>query len=437
MKKFFKNIFKVENIPFLILGLVMFLIFTKIDITPGDDEWFSTIIDKTFNGSLIAYLRERYTGWTGRIIIESIMVPMFSVNIWIWRILNAIISIILAYGIYKLIPYDYIKQLTIIKKMLIKSLICIFIFFIPKEVFSTAISWITGSYNYLWPVTCLLLVILPFKNVIFREEFNKKWYFLLIFITVLGANMEQASLVMLAFAFITNIYIIIRDKKIRVDLVIFNIFIAVNTALLFLAPGNYERSNKEIVNWFAQWDMISLSTKLMMGINLFLQHIFKSNIIMTTILVVLINIAIWKKYKSILIKIIGAIPLIVTIIKFIEKQLNILNISTDSIIFKIFDVNNLNILNYDHISIFLPTSILLCIVLIIPVLFLLIFDNIEMKYLSIIFYLASICSAISISISPTIYASGARVFFVTDILIVIIITLILSKFLIKFNIGKY
>lgn len=54
--------------------------------------------------------------------------------------------------------------------------------------------------------------------------------------------MEQALLIMFVFAFITNIYIVVRDKKIRIDLVIFNIFIAINTAVLFLAPGNYERS---------------------------------------------------------------------------------------------------------------------------------------------------------------------------------------------------
>ena len=132
----------------------------------------------------------------------------------------------------------------------------------------------------------MLLTILPFKNSIFKEEFNKKWYFLLIFTAILGANMEQASLIMFVFAFITNIYIVVRDKKIRIDLVIFNIFIAINTAVLFLAPGNYERSNKEIVNWFGQWDMISLPTKLMMGLNLFLEHIFESNIIMISILVI-------------------------------------------------------------------------------------------------------------------------------------------------------
>ena len=121
MKKIFKKVFKIENIPYLILALMMFWIFTKVTITSGDDEWFSAILDKSFNESLVTYLKERYTGWTGRIVIESIMVPMFAYNIWIWRILNTIMTIILALGIYKLIPDKYTKQLTSSKKLLIKS----------------------------------------------------------------------------------------------------------------------------------------------------------------------------------------------------------------------------------------------------------------------------------------------------------------------------
>ena len=437
MKKIFKKVFKIENIPYLILALMMFWIFTKVTITSGDDEWFSAILDKSFNGSLLAYLKERYTGWTGRIVIESIMVPMFAYNIWIWRILNTIMTIILALGIYKLIPDKYTKQLTSSKRLLIKSIICISIFSLPDDVFSSAISWITGSYNYLWTMACGILSILPFKYALFNEKFDKRWYVLLVFTVILGCNMEQVSLVVLCFALITNIYVFIRDKKINVGLVIFNIFILINTAILFLAPGNYERANKEIISWFGQWDMISLPVKLMMGTNLFLEHIFDKNIILLALLVILLNIAIWKKYKSIAIRLLAFIPMGTVIIKFIEIQLNSRNINTDFFMFKLLNIQNLNILNYNEIKIFLPTSILLCIILIIPVIFILVFDKIEMKYFSIILYLAAICSALSISISPTIYASGERVFFVTDILLIISSVLLLNEVLRKWKMNIY
>ena len=437
MKKIFNKIFKLENIPYFILAVLMLLVFLKRTITPGDDEWFSAILNDAFNGNLMDYLHHRYTSWTGRIVIESIMVPMFGYNLWVWRILNTIMTVILAFGIYKLIPYKYVDKITASKRLLIKSVICISIFTIHKDVFLTAISWITGSFNYLWPVSCALLVILPFKNALFNEEFNKKWYFILIFAVILGANMEQASLVILCFALITNIYLIIRDKKIRVDLIIFNIFIAVNTAILFLAPGNYARSLSETINWFGQWDMISLPTKVMMGTNLFLEHMFRNEIILITVLVGLINIVIWQKYKDILIRTLAAIPMIVVIIKIVERIFEVFNINTNLFIFKLFNVQNLNVLNFDDVKIFLPTSILLCTLLIIPVVFLLIFDKVEMKYLSVILYLAGICSALSISISPTIYASGARVFFVTDILIIIISALILNECLRKWRINIY
>lgn len=437
MKKIFKKVIKIENIPYLILALMMLWIFKKVTITSGDDEWFSAILDNNFNGSLLAYLKERYTGWTGRIVIESIMVPMFAYNLWIWRILNTIMSVILAVGIYKLIPNTYIKQLTISKKLLIKSIICISIFSLPNEVFSSAISWITGSYNYLWPMACGILSILPFKYALFNEEFDKRWYMLLVFTVILGCNMEQVSLVVLCFALITNIYIFIRNKNINLSLVIFNIFILINTAILFLAPGNYERANKEIVSWFGQWDMISLPVKLMMGINLFLEHIFDKNIILIALLVILLNIVIWKKYNNVAIRLLSFIPMGTITIKFIETQLSSHNINTDFLMFRLLNIQNLNILNYNEIKIFLPTSILLCVILIIPVIFILVFDKVEMKYFSIILYLAAICSALSISISPTIYASGARVFFVTDILLIISSVLLSNEVLRKWKINIY
>lgn len=437
MKKIFNKVFNRENIPYIILAVMMLFVFSNIVITTGDDEWFSTILDKRFNGDLISYLKERYMEWTGRVVIEAIMVTMFKYNIWIWRVFNTIVTVILVLGIYKLIPYKYTEKLSVNKRLLLKSVICISIFSIPKPVFSSAISWITGSYNYLLPLALGLFIIIPFKNSLFNEKINKKWYIVLGFITVLAANMEQVSLVILFFALLTNVYIYIRDKKVRIDLIIFNIFISINTFILFLAPGNYERSNKEIVTWFGQWDMISLPTKIMMGINLFLEHIFESNIMLILALVSLTNILVWKKHKSKVIKGISAIPMIVIAIKILELKLNNFNINTDLLIFKMFNIQNLNILNYDEITIFLPTAILLSTILIIPVIFLFIFDDAEMKYLSVILYLASICSAISISVSPTIYASGARIFFVTDILIIIITTLILSEFLIKWKFNIY
>ncbi|WP_297995541.1 DUF6056 family protein [uncultured Clostridium sp.] len=432
-----KKIFTFENIPFFILMLLMLVIFSTRTITPGDDEWFSAILNDAFNGNLNDYLIHRYTNWTGRIVIEFIMVPMFGYNLWFWRFLNTIMSFVLAYGVYKLIPYKYLNKITKNKRILIKSIICISIFSINKDVFLTAISWITGSFNYLWPVACSLLVILPFKNALLNEKFNKKYYIILIFAAILGGNMEQASLVMLCFGLATNIYVFIRDKKIKLDLIIFNLFILINTAILFLAPGNYARSASEKLTWFGEWDMISFTTKLMMGTNLLLNQLFNKEVMLMLLLIFLINIVVWKKYKNILFKALSAIPMIIIIIKLIEKVCYIFNFNINLFLFNLLNVQNLNILNFNNIKIFLPTSILLCALLIVPILFLFVFDTLEMRYLSIILYVAAICSALSISVSPTIYVSGARVFFVADILLIVIITLILSEFFKRWNVNIY
>lgn len=51
------------------------------------------------------------------------------------------------------------------------------------------------------------------------------------------------------------------------------------------------------------------------------------------------------------------------------------------------------------------------------------FDKIKEGYIIFILYMAALAATISIGMSPTMYISGARVFMVTDILFIIIITL--------------
>jgi hypothetical protein len=68
-------------------------------------------------------------------------------------------------------------------------------------------------------------------------------------------------------------------------------------------------------------------------------------------------------------------------------------------------------------------------------LFFIAFDKIESSILVTLFWGAAICSSTLMGFSPTIYASGGRVFYFTDIFIVFIIV-ISAAHLIK-NFSKY
>lgn len=436
MKNKFKKIVRIDNIPYFLCGIIALIIFANTVSVPGDDFWFSEAVDKLGNGSLAKYLEIRYESWTGRIIIESIMVTLFKYNLWIWRILNTIIFVTLCCAIYRLIPKKYEENFTLINRFSIKSIICISMFLIHKDVFISSIKWITGSFNYLWPMTCAVIAILPLKHEIFEEKYNNYMFIVYMATAILAGNMEQASLVILCFALISNIYLILKNKKANITLVMYNVFFLINTAILFLAPGNYVRSQKETITWFGQWDMISLPTKIMIGLNLLLDNLFNRTSILMFILTLLVFIVIYKRYYDIIIRSIAFVPLSLMSLKIIEKILSKIGIGTHLWIFKIFNVNNLGLLTYDNFKLYLPTVILLGVLLLLIILMFIAFNDIGMKYISVIMYLAAICSGLSISVSPTIYASGARIFFVTDIIVIILITLLLTEQINK-NIYKF
>ena len=54
------------------------------------------------------------------------------------------------------------------------------------------------------------------------------------------------------------------------------------------------------------------------------------------------------------------------------------------------------------------------------------FDHINHRYLVVLFYLASLCSGYILGLSPTVFASGPRVFFLTDILVIVMLGITLG-----------
>lgn len=55
---------------------------------------------------------------------------------------------------------------------------------------------------------------------------------------------------------------------------------------------------------------------------------------------------------------------------------------------------------------------------------------------NVLLYLAALASMYSISVSPTIFASGDRVFFMTDILLVLLVGLITKELILQTNVRN-
>ena len=156
-----KKIGKSIYLPFILFGIVLILIhipFNKF----GDDVWFQNILNEK---GLIDYTSQRFSNWTSRNIIETVLVTLSNtrVSMIIWKFLNVCIFELLAYSTYKLFIKN-IQDKT--KKLKLTWFLIASILLIPFTALKDT-GWIATTTNYLW-----VLSIRNVSNNTYKEKYR-------------------------------------------------------------------------------------------------------------------------------------------------------------------------------------------------------------------------------------------------------------------------
>ena len=154
---------KTVNFRFcLLLYIVLYILHLKISLVNGsDDVWFA---DASNTSPFLEWITMRYTTWSGRIFPDAMLYLLLDEFLWVWRLLNPLFLILLAYALVRVIKKDVSR---------LEMLVAIIIFgYISNSVLNSGFFWITGSMNYLWPIALGLVGMLPFVNHIFNHGFD-------------------------------------------------------------------------------------------------------------------------------------------------------------------------------------------------------------------------------------------------------------------------
>ena len=77
----------------------VFLLLTQVGYSDGDDAFF---YQYTHEMGFLEYLSWRYTTWVGRMSGEAMVYAAFTLGIWFWRVVNAMMIVLLPCGVLKL-----------------------------------------------------------------------------------------------------------------------------------------------------------------------------------------------------------------------------------------------------------------------------------------------------------------------------------------------
>ena len=392
----------VKIIITIIFALIVFYISEKNIFMNMDDEVYRNVFNNF--SSFKNWAWEFYNIWSGRIITSALSNLFLRMPLIVFKICNVLIYMIGMISIFKIIKYFIKIQNPIIENIIFLSLFIIS-FLIPFDVISAGMMWVTGAFNYLWPTTFMLVALIPFiKRLTNMQKENKIFFVLYILADFVACFAEQTALVLITMATITIIYMFFSKEKLDKLLVIHYIMIVILTIIELTAPGNFVRVTASTLRRYPSFAMLSLGDKLLQGLILLANQLLnfdKTLMLILTFLIALNNIK--RKDSKLTLKIFSIMPFLYFASSYICEKLGVM----EGVLY------NLTYFGKEYIygiEIYIPILLFTINLGLIVSLIIFSFDDIKTGILIALIFLGSIASSLSISVSPTIYASGSRVF---------------------------
>jgi hypothetical protein len=250
-----------DHFPFILLFVLMMIV-NHFVYMYGDDYRYASYFGlfSEFKGQVVTFKNiietqiYDYDHANGRFVINVLLVLLLVKGIEIWRIMNPICVMLLAYAIFYVIYVRLPKKGDLLQTSFISSLILLIHLFIARQ----TLHYATGAFNYVYPMIFLLVLISFFRRFDVDKPIRHKMillFFVLIgFLT--GWSQEQVSILAISFVVLWMAKNIVVKKAIaKIHMAIF-VATLLGFLCLFLAPGPAERAMSPELDFYNSLSMI-------------------------------------------------------------------------------------------------------------------------------------------------------------------------------------
>lgn len=398
--------------PIVIMAVLCLIVLLQTEfILESDDGRYSTAIKNGDWGLLFI---------NNRVLVNAIAVVVENCGIIFWKVCNLVLCMLLFLYLIKIALVMTQKQ----EDVYTNIILCGAIFLIPLNVLSSGLFWVTGSFSYAWGLVGCLMYIYPFMKLAFDKTCTRGEIVLAIFGGIYAGNLEQSSLVQVCFAGAVLVYLaVFAKKKVKVAYWLLYLVAVISLALLLLLPYNGNRSIGAVMVYYPDFYMLSVTDKLYQGFVYLYQHILERNSILISVFSGLVFYNITKREKDTFTNILAVLPFAYFVGNVVAKT-GVYNGGTVEPLYA------LKAFTYEYIASkaeLLPFVLMTSALLIEMYLLYVIFKEKVQKLCAVLFYGAGFSSALILAFSPTIFASGNRVFFLLDVFLVLLIGLLLYQ----------
>ena len=298
----FSTFIKVSALIGLLLLIFGSILILNHSVLLSPDDYNYTFVPATGNSRRVDSLENAlmsakffYNNWTGRVIPHVLIGVFRSLDPMVYTIINSIVFMILIICTAKVLN----------KKTTFFGILSIFGYLTFSMMFGEKFAWISGSFNYLWPATTLVILIYYFYNYFKgNKELNILGKIALVLFSFIAAFMHENTafvggsfLACMCLFKIKDYLKFEKSKKITIALIF--IMFCLGAAATIFAPGNLIRMDGEGGNFsWAFLDNYKNNQKVLKAVFLSMVAVF----ILENIKVVKdnenINISFYKNFKK-------------------------------------------------------------------------------------------------------------------------------------------
>lgn len=375
------------------------------------------------------YLKMRYITWEGRMTSEAMTYISMYLGKTFWNIANAGMLTLLVAGLVK-ITKKISGAMEPQKECALTFFMCTGILMMGIPVIGYAGFWITGSTFYLWSVVAGIWAAVPIAELAFSPKtVSWKSYLYAIpcgFIASMG--LEQIAAVVITFGVLAVAYHFWKEKKVHVWTAVEIVIMIVSLLLLFVSPGTSARGGQEL-EWMPEFDTMSVPHHIFITVQWILSGFANYHKVFVSAILIITLVYYLQKEKVTKQKIIFSI---LTAAGVLSTWVSILGINVFSELGMGISEGMVPVEKTATLASLSGIQIFACIwqigILILLGVFLWkVGESLLEKCVMVLMLLASLASAAVMYFSPTMYVSGARVMFVTAVLLWLLTGILFAK----------
>lgn len=401
------------------MAAVIFLALTRIGYSDGDDAFF---YQHSTSMKFSEFLSWRYGTWSGRLSSEALAYVVFNLGLGFWRVANALMLVLLPAGILRLGKAAVFEnrefgQQNIWAAVRYPLLLASGYLLMSVMTLGYSAIWVSGSIFYTWSFTAGVWAMVPFADAVFGSgEFRRRQFLYAIPCGILAAMaMEQMGAVLIAFEALSILSLRLQKRKIPVMIWIQLALTFASFSLLLFAPGNALRVEAETVRWLPEFQNLALGNRLFMTAQWILSS-FANESKAFFIAIWVAGILLLKKENGKFYAVLVALFVLVAILPYAGihafSEMGIGYIDIEQCLTELPTWEKMTVQN--RVAFFWwMAAVIFTQALIWKV------SN-RSRWISLVFW-GGIASEAMLFFSPTIYASGARVYYLTDLLYLFLI----------------